>query len=158
MSDAPDSLALAWLRERQVPHRVHVHAPIGGYESAKALLPFDPAAMVKGLAFRLTEGACAIVALRAADRADYRKIADALGVRRADLQLATPEDIAAQLGMVPGGVAPVPVGGARLLVDASVAGLGAIFCGSGRNDATLEIRADELLRATQAPLSDLVKR
>ena len=42
MSDAPDSLALAWLRERQVPHRVHVHAPIGGYESAKALLPFDP--------------------------------------------------------------------------------------------------------------------
>lgn len=157
MSDTPDSLALAWLRERQVPHRVHAHMPIGGYESAKALLPFDPAAMVKGLAFRLPDGACAIVALQAADRADYRKIADALGVRRADLQLASAEDIAAQLGMVPGGVAPVPVGGARLLVDRAVAELGTVFCGSGRNDATLEIDAHALLRATQATPADLVK-
>jgi len=52
------------------------------------LLPFDPGCMVKGLAFKLPNQAYAIVGTRATDRADYKKIADALGIRRTDLRAA----------------------------------------------------------------------
>lgn len=153
-----DSRALALLRERGAAHRIHRHAPILGFESARAVLPFDPAGMVKGLAFRLPDGSCAIAALPGADRADYKKIADALGVRRADLRLASPEEIGALLDMVPGGVAPLPVGGARVLLDQAALGTATVYCGTGRNDATLEIALDELLRVSQAHVADLAKR
>jgi Cys-tRNA(Pro)/Cys-tRNA(Cys) deacylase len=72
--------------------------------------------MVKCLAFRLPDGGYGLVALRAVDRADY-KIADGLGVRRADLKLASGDEIAGDLGMAPGDVAPLPINGATVVID-----------------------------------------
>src|SRR5689334_20250394 len=85
-----------------VDFTVHWHEPVVSYEEAKGALPFDPAAMVKGLAFRAADGRYAIVAMRAAHRADYKRIADALGIRRADLRMATAEEISADLDMQAG--------------------------------------------------------
>ena len=45
-----------------------------------------------------------------------------------------------------GGIVPLPIRGALVLVDQAVAELGAIYCGSGRNDVTLEISAQDLVR------------
>ena len=58
-----------------------------------------PANMVKGLTFRGPAGRLVIVALCAADRADYKKIADALGMRRADLRLAEAAEVEETLDM-----------------------------------------------------------
>jgi Cys-tRNA(Pro)/Cys-tRNA(Cys) deacylase len=138
-------------------YTVHRHAPVVSYEDAKAALPFDPAAMVKGLAFRTPDGRYAIVAMRAEDRADYKKIADALGVRRADLRMATAEEIDADLDMQAGGVVPLPVRNAAVLIDRGVLELDVIVCGSGRSDATLEIAGQELLRIAAAQVTDLTK-
>jgi Cys-tRNA(Pro)/Cys-tRNA(Cys) deacylase len=136
----------AFLDATGIPYRTHSHAPLVSFEASKTVLPFDPDAMVKGLVFRTPGGAFAIVALRGADRADYKKIADALSIRRADLRAADPADVAAELGMQLGGVVSLPIKGALVLVDQAVAGLGTIFCGSGRNDVTLELGAADLLR------------
>jgi Cys-tRNA(Pro)/Cys-tRNA(Cys) deacylase len=136
----------AFLDATAVPYRTHAHAPLVSFEDAKTVLPFDPGSMVKGLVFRVPSGAFAIVALRGADRADYKKIADALGVRRADLRAADPADVEAELGMQLGGIVPLPIGGALVLIDERVSSLDTIFCGSGRNDATLEVRAQDLVR------------
>jgi Cys-tRNA(Pro)/Cys-tRNA(Cys) deacylase len=59
--------------------------------------------------------------------------------------------------MVPGGVAPLPVGGARVIVDEAVARLGTLYCGTGRNDSTLEIETAALLRASGAGIAPLAK-
>jgi Cys-tRNA(Pro)/Cys-tRNA(Cys) deacylase len=135
----------AFLEAKGIRYRTHSHAPLVSFEEAKTVLPFDPDAMVKGLVFRTRADAFAIVALRGADRADYKKIADALSIRRADLRAPDPADVAAELGMQLGGIVPLPIKGALVLVDHAVAGLGTIFCGSGRNDVTLELAASDLL-------------
>jgi Cys-tRNA(Pro)/Cys-tRNA(Cys) deacylase len=136
----------AFLEAANISYRTHPHAPLVSFEDAKTVLPFDPGSMVKGLVFRTPSGAFAIVALRGADRADYKKIADALGVRRADLRAADPADVAAELSMQLGGIVPLPIKGAVVLIDQGVAALDAIFCGSGRNDVTLELKAQDLVR------------
>jgi len=126
--------------------RLHRHAPVVSFAESKAGLPFDPEATVKGLAFRLPNGAYAIVALRGDARADYKKIAAALGVRRDELKMATAEELARDLDMEPGGVAPLPVLGAAVLFDQQILELETIFCGAGRAGTTLEIKAVDLIR------------
>jgi Cys-tRNA(Pro)/Cys-tRNA(Cys) deacylase len=128
-----------------IQYRTHAHAPLVSFDDARTVLPFDPGSMVKGLVFRTPSGAFAIVALRGADRADYKKIADALGIRRADLRAADPADVEAELGMQLGGIVPLPINGAAVLIDQAVAALDRIFCGSGRNDVTLELEAQDLV-------------
>jgi len=147
----------AFLEAANISFRTHPHAALVSFEDAKTVLPFDPGSMVKGLVFRTPSGAFAIVALRGADRADYKKIADALGVRRADLRAADPTDVEAELGMRLGGIVPLPINGALVLIDQGVARLGTIFCGSGRNDVTLEVKAKDLLRIAAGRVSIYAK-
>lgn len=147
----------AFLTRSGVVFAVHEHVPVVSFEEGRALLPFDPQAMVKSLVFQLPEGRLVIAALRAADRADYKAIADGLGVRRADLRLATAGEVAAGLGMEPGGITPLPLGGALVLADQAVAAMGTIYCGSGVRTATLEIAAADLLRVGGARLAVLAK-
>lgn len=137
---------------------VHDHDAVVSFAEAQRLLPFDPDAMVKSLAFRLPGDRYAIAAMRAAERADYKKIADALGVRRADLHMATDMELAQFLAMVPGGVVPLPINGARVVVDSGVTAMETIYCGTGRNNSTLQIRSAELVRVSRCALHDLVKR
>jgi Cys-tRNA(Pro)/Cys-tRNA(Cys) deacylase len=77
-----------FLTATKVAFKVHSHAPIISFADARAALPLDLAAIVKGLAFRLADGRYAIIGMRADTRAHYKKIADALGVRRAHLNAA----------------------------------------------------------------------
>jgi Cys-tRNA(Pro)/Cys-tRNA(Cys) deacylase len=140
-----------------VDFKLHPHEKLVTFEDAKAALPFDPAAMVKALVFRLPDARYAIIAMRAADRADYKKIADALGVRRADLRAATAEEVGADLDMQQGGIMPMPVNGAVVLFDRAVGELDTIYCGTGRNDVTLEIAAADLIRVSGGRLAELTK-
>jgi Cys-tRNA(Pro)/Cys-tRNA(Cys) deacylase len=147
----------SFLAAAEVKFKVHDHSPIVSFSDAKSVLPFDPGSMVKGLAFKLPNQAYAIVGMRAADRADYKKIADTLGIRRADLRAAAPEELVQTLHMMPGGVVPLPVNGASVVFDRRVIELGTIYCGSGRTDATLEIGAADLVRIAGSRFADLTK-
>ncbi len=140
-----------------VEFKLHPHQRLITFEDAKGALPFDPAAMVKSLVFRLPDGRYVIVAMRAADRADYKRIADALGLRRADLRAAGADEILADLDMQQGGIVPLPVSGAIVLFDRRVGELCTIYCGTGRNDLTLEIAASDLIRASGGDMADVVK-
>lgn len=140
-----------------VNFEIHSHPPIVSFADAKAILPFDPRAMVKGLAFRISDHGYAIVGMRADGRADYKKIADALGIRRSDLKAAEPDELVSMLHMVPGGVVPLPINGAEVLFDQQVLDLDIIFCGTGRSDATLEIKAHDLVRIAGGKVANLSK-
>lgn len=43
-------------------------------------------------------------------------------------------------------------------MDLGVTARATIYCGTGRNDSTLEIRSAELVRVNRGALHDLVKR
>lgn len=145
-----------FLEERGVRYQVETHAPLISFEDAKTILSLDPAKMVKGLTFA-RPGGFAIVALRAADRADYKKIADALGLRRADLWLADAQSVRSDLDMEQGGIVPLPIGSARVLIDRAVLGLDEIVCGTGRNTATLIIDRDAWLDIADGEVGDFAK-
>lgn len=146
------------LRSADMTYRLHHHAPILTYAAAKAVLPFDARAMIKSLAFRLPDGSYAIAALRGDSRADYKKIADALGVSRADLKVAAADDLARDLDMIPGAIAPLPVDGAAVLFDDQVLALDTVFCGTGCVGETLEIDGRDLVRVGGGRAADLTKR
>ncbi|WP_296744265.1 aminoacyl-tRNA deacylase [Mesorhizobium sp.] len=145
-----------FLEERGARYAVETHAPLISFEDARTILSLDPEKMVKGLTFA-RPGGFAIVALRAADRADYKKIADALGLRRADLWLADAELVRKELDMEQGGIVPLPIASARVLIDRAVLGLDEIICGTGRNTATLIIERDVWLGVADGEVGDFAK-
>ena len=146
-----------FLEERGVAFATIEHRPLISFDDAREILPERIPDMVKGLTFRGPGDSLAIVALRAADRADYKKIADALGMRRADLRLAEADWVKERLDMEPGGVVPLPINGARVLVDRAATLLNEIVCGTGRNITTLLIARDAWLAIADAEVGDFSK-
>jgi Cys-tRNA(Pro)/Cys-tRNA(Cys) deacylase len=151
-------LVKRFLEERGVAFATIGHRPLISFEDAREILPQRTADMVKGLVFRGPGNGLAIVALCAADRADYKRIADALGMRRADLRLADPAEVRERLDMEAGGVVPLPINGARVLADRAATVLDEIVCGTGRNTATLVIAREAWLAVAGAEVGDFSKQ
>lgn len=146
-----------FLEARGALFRVIEHAPLVSFEDARQILDLDPGTMVKALGFAGPDGSLTLVALRGGDRADYKKIADAIGVRRADLKLADAAAVEAELDMQAGGFAPLPVNGVRVLADRAVLALDEIVCGTGRNTATLIIGRDAWVALAEPEIGDFAK-
>ena len=141
------------LRASGVRFEIHRHqvAPTVAEARAKLRFPFEQ--FLKTVAFRLKSGAegdgWVLVALRGQDRVDYRKLADALGVRRGDLIGPSPEEILDGLGLPFGGVGPIPSSeGTRVVFDTAALELGTVFCGVGSDEHTLEIGVHDLVAVT----------
>lgn len=135
----------SFLETAGLSFRVHGHPPRISFRDHGGDADFDPAASVKSLAFRLPDGRYVIVGMRGQVRADYKRIADALGLRRSELRAASADELAADLDMQPGGVTPLPRG-VVVLLDSDIPELDTVYCGSGRNDATIEISGRDLGR------------
>jgi len=91
-------------------------------------------------------------------RVDRRRLAAALGVGRARVKFARPEQALAITGYVVGSMPPFghcrPL---RTLVDAAVMQLGQVFGGGGDIDAMLRIAPQELLRVTRGEVHALAE-
>ncbi len=69
-----------------------------------------------------------------------------------------PEEIETELGYVLGGVAPfAPNERTRVILDAGVMAWTTIYCGTGRQDRTLEIAPQALVQVAGADVADLVR-
>jgi len=141
------------LRARGVRYQVHRHEAAPTVAEAQARLSFPFEQFLKTVAFRLKDGAgpvrWVLVALRGQDRVDYRKLAEALGVRRGDFARPTPEEILDGLGLPFGGVGPIPpTDAAHVVFDAAALELGTVYCGVGSDEHTLEIDVRDLVAVT----------
>lgn len=148
------------LTARGVRFRVHTHPDSRTVEDAKARLPFPLDQLLKTVVFRVKNGSWLLVACKGEDRVDYRKLAEAAGIRRAAIVQPAPEEVAAALGYVIGGVAPFPPNAeTRTIVDAGAAAtMGTVYCGIGRTDRTLEIAIADVIAVAQAQIAPLVRQ
>jgi Cys-tRNA(Pro)/Cys-tRNA(Cys) deacylase len=145
------------LRACEAPFIVHEHEPVASVAEILVALPFPAEEHVKTLAFD-AGGGVALAAVRGGDRIHYGRLARALGVARDRIVPLPPERLRAKLGLEPGGVCPlVDRDGVTVLVDSRVLELPRAFCGSGRNDATLELSPADLVRASGAEVVDLAR-
>jgi len=143
------------LHDAGVAFRVHEHVPVATVAEILEALPFPADEHVKTLAFDTGHG-IALAALRGGDRLQFGKLARALGVARDRLTPLSPDRVRDELGLEPGGVCPlVERDGVTVVVDKRVLELERAFCGSGRNDATLELAPADLVAASRATAADL---
>ena len=136
---------------------LHDHVPVSTVAEILVALPFPAEEHVKTLAFE-ADGRVALAAVRGGDRIHYGKLARALGVARDRIAPLAPERVRSELGLEPGGVCPlVDRPGVACSSTGRVLDLPRAFCGSGRNDATLELAPADLVRASGAEVVDLAK-
>ena len=143
------------LRDAGIPFVERSHRPVATVAEIVAALPFPAEQHVKTLALS-ADGHIALAALRGSDRLQFGRLARALGVARDRITTLPPDQVRAELGLEPGGVCPlVDRDDVAVLVDRRVLDLPRVFCGSGRNDATLELAPADLVRAARAVVTEL---
>jgi Cys-tRNA(Pro)/Cys-tRNA(Cys) deacylase len=151
MARAPQQI----LEDAGVPFRVHEHAPVATVAEILGALPFPAEEHVKTLAFD-ADGRIVLAALRGSDRLAYGALARAAGVARDRLRPLPPDRVREELGLEPGGVCPL-ADGVTVVVDRQVLELDRAFCGSGRNDATLELSPADLATVAGATVTELTQ-
>jgi Cys-tRNA(Pro)/Cys-tRNA(Cys) deacylase len=145
------------LRDRGARFVLHEHVPVSTVAEILDALPFPADEHVKTLAVD-AGGRVALAAVRGSDRVHFGRLARALGVARDRITPLEPRRVREELGLEPGGVCPlVDREDVTVLVDIRVLDLERVFCGSGRNDATLELAPAELVAASGARVVELAR-
>jgi Cys-tRNA(Pro)/Cys-tRNA(Cys) deacylase len=146
------------LDSNNVAFQLHEHEPVRTVAEVEAKLPFLLDKMLKTVAFRLKDGRIVLAGLRGHDRIDYRQLAAHFGVNRRAVASLSPEAVEAKLGFEVGGVGPFALQpGVVVLLDAQLAEVGTVYCGSGRNTVTLAIDFADLLRMSGSQLVNLAR-
>lgn len=134
------------LDQRGLAYRLHEHPPVTTIEEAIEKVPHLTRNLLKTVVFRIKGADWILAAVKGSDRIHYKKLANALDVKRTDLRSISPDQVASELGFEVGGVGPFPAcTDIRVVFDESLGQLGTIFCGSGKNTRTIEMKIDNLI-------------
>jgi Cys-tRNA(Pro)/Cys-tRNA(Cys) deacylase len=142
------------LRDAGIPFALHEHRPVSTVSEILDALPFPAEEHVKTLALA-ADGRVLLAALRGSDRLQFGRLARAARVARDRISPLPPDRVEAELGLQPGGVCPITDADVTVVVDERVLELPRAFCGSGRNDATLELAPADLVTASRASVAPL---
>ncbi|MBB5959521.1 Cys-tRNA(Pro)/Cys-tRNA(Cys) deacylase [Saccharothrix tamanrassetensis] len=137
-----------------VPFSSFTHAPIRTYEDIERELRLPAEQLLKTLAFRTDDG-FVLVSMPMLLPAGYGKIAKAAGVSRSKLRRAGEDDLTV-LGMAPGGISPLTeLADKTVVFHATVPSMGKVYCGSGRDDETIEVDAASLVDLVRPVIADV---
>lgn len=146
------------LESSGVTYELHEHEPVRTVAEVEARLPFLLDKMLKTVAFRVKDGRYILAGLRGHDRIDYRQLAAFCGVNRRAVASMSPEAVEAEIGFAVGGVGPFALRpDVTVLLDERLAEMDTVYCGSGRNTATLAINFADLLRVSGGELIRLAR-
>jgi Cys-tRNA(Pro)/Cys-tRNA(Cys) deacylase len=159
LSKSKLDVVVATLYASSTAYRIHEHAPSVTIADADAHLDFPVDRLLKTIAFRVKNGGWVLAGLCGYAQVEYKRLAEAIGVNRTQLMRLTPEEVESELGYELGGVAPfAPNEQTRVVLDSGVMQFETVFCGTGRNDRTLEIAPGELVRVSGAQVAPLAKK
>jgi Cys-tRNA(Pro)/Cys-tRNA(Cys) deacylase len=134
------------LEQSGAAYQVHAHPSVTTIEDARRTVPHLTRNLLKTVVFKIKDANWILAAVNGNDRIHYKKLADALHVKRTKLRSIAPAQVESELGFEVGGVGPFPVrNDIRVVFDARVAQLGRVFCGSGTNERTVEIEITDLM-------------
>lgn len=139
---------LAWLREAGVAFQVLEHPPARTSEEAADVRGTRLEQGAKALVVRAEDRFvhCVLPAHRRADNAALRAI---VGTRK--LRFATPEELAALTGCVPGAVPPFGnLFGLPVLVDEALCANERVVFNAGSRGVSVTMRSDDLVRVAGA--------
>ena len=153
--------ALQALAKAGVAHRVHRYELRGDEgesygEAVARAVGVEPARMFKTLVAELASKEL-VVAVVPVDRSlDLRALAAAAGAKSA--AMAKPSDAEKSTGYVTGGISPLgQKKRLRTFVDASATAFETVYASAGRRGLQVELAPADLVRATAAVVTPLVK-
>lgn len=132
----------------------HEHTETAADE-ARAL-GVEPAEVAKTLVVDTPAGYVRAV-LPASERIDVGKLADVIGERRKETQLATEAALTRDFGEFELGAVP-PVGGSRsgrVVVDTCIANRDSVVLEAGSHDESIRLAAADLIRVAAAEVADI---
>ena len=146
------------LKQSGCPYTVHAHTPVTTVDEAHQKVPHLTHNLLKTVVFRIKDADWILAAVTGTVRIHYKKLADAMAVKRKDLRSIAPEQVEAELGFELGGVGPFPVrDDIRVVFDQTLAPLGNIFCGSGKNTRTIEMKSADLIKLANGRVYPIIK-
>ncbi len=147
-----------FLDQNAFAYELIVHQPVRTIEDVNRHVPELLPTMVKTIAFCIDGSQLVLVAVRGADRIDYKKLAAHFGVNRRQVKTLAPEQVSAELQVEPGAVAPIILSSTQqLIIDQAVSKMPLIHTGSGRFSETIAIDPKQLISACDAKVLDVVK-
>jgi len=143
----------AWLREEGARYRLLEHAPAFTSAEAARVRGTPPEAGAKGLVLLAADKPVQVV-LPGSRRVDNARVRALLGTRT--LRFATPEELLALTGCVPGAVPPFGnLFGLPVLVDEALAAREEIAFNAGSNDVSIVMATADFLRLSGARVERL---
>ena len=137
-----------WLREQGVAFRLFEHTPVFTSEEASRVRGTPIEAGAKALVLRAEDQPVHVV-LPGHRRVDNARVRAVLGTRT--LRFATPEELFALTGCVPGAVPPFGnLFGLPVLADAELAAREDIAFNAGSNAVSIVMRAADFIRLSEA--------
>jgi Cys-tRNA(Pro) deacylase len=135
------------LEERRIPFRLFRHAGrVESLEQAAAERGQQPGQVIRTILFRLAQDEFVLVLMGGPRQISWPALRRYLGQNR--LTMASPEEVKAVTGYVPGTVSPFglprPV---RILVDRSVTAFEEVSLGSGERGLAIMMKSADLLLA-----------
>jgi Cys-tRNA(Pro)/Cys-tRNA(Cys) deacylase len=151
MGDLEDYLERHSVWHRFVDKRETVHTA-----DASEATGIDLRRITKNLVSRTSEGEYALLVLAGDRRVNLKAASRVLGAK--NVRLVAFERASGISGYPPGGTPSVGHRTRmRLVVDSEVAEMETFFCGGGRTDRLLELRAEDVIRLTDAIVAPISK-
>lgn len=147
----------SFLSSAGVHYKLTSHAKLdGSAANASFVSGTSPAHGVKSLLLKLDERDFVLVAVRGADKADYKKIKSLL--RTKNIRLASQEEVLTITGFMPGTVPPFgSMFRLRTLVDRLVIKNALVACGAGSLTHTIELKSADLTQLKETVVVDIAK-
>jgi Cys-tRNA(Pro)/Cys-tRNA(Cys) deacylase len=146
------------LEESGASYCIHRHEPVTSIAEAHRTVPHLTHNLLKTVVFRIKNANWILAAVNGKTRIHYKKLADAVGVKRRELRSISPGQVESELGFEIGGVGPFPIRtDVRVVFDESVGQTGSVFCGSGRNTRTVEMDVADLIALAGGRIHSLCK-
>jgi Ala-tRNA(Pro) deacylase len=143
------------LDEAGVEYELLPHAHTESATDEAKALGVTPEDVAKTLVLTAPDGYLRAV-LPASERLDLHKVAEACGVVRKEVELASEEDLRRDYPEFALGAVP-PVGGRRdrVIVDRRVAGRESVVIEAGTHEESVRLAADDLVRVSGGELNDI---
>lgn len=143
------------LEKANIKYTVHTHEEIPTVNVAKEKVDFNITKCFKTLAFKYEEKFL-FVSLLAEDKLKYSKLCSNFRIKRSSLNKANSKELEEKCGYESGGIAPISISKDIIVIfDKKINNQDNIFCGSGRRDKTLEIKANDITNMERVMLLDI---
>lgn len=145
------------LNQKNISYELIEHEGIMNVDEGINLLKFSEEETLKTLAF--TDGKQSIfLVLQGRRNVDYKKLAQALEVKRSNLKKLSADIVVNQLGYQVGGLSPLHKDeNISVYFDEKIAQLTTVYCGIGLRNKTLKILSKDLISASNGQLIAFAK-